>query len=86
LSLELGDNSSFQRGCAADRGVFGKAFVDGAYGRILDVLRCVKIRFTGAQPNDIFSFGFQLGRAGGNSKGRGGLDGLYASREFQDIS
>ena len=86
VALELRDDGLFERRRAADGGVFGEALVDRADRRVLDMLRCIEIRFARAQPDDVFAFRFQLRRTGGHGESGGRLDGLYASREFQDIS
>ena len=49
------DDGVFEFIRAADRGVTGVVILDGADGRLLDIIRRVKIRFPGPETNDILT-------------------------------
>jgi len=56
--------------------------MDRVDGRVLDVLRRVEIRLTGAEADDVAAFGFERSGTRGDGKSRGGLDSLNAIREI----
>src|SRR5690606_21928176 len=82
ITSELFDNGLFQIGSAINRSVFGHAIVDRLDGSLFNVLRCIEVRFTRAQTNNIFSFGAKSGSSGSDGKGRRGFDVLNTLGEL----
>ncbi len=47
-------------GCTINGCIFGITRIDRSYGCLFDVIRCIKVRFSGGQSNNIAAFGFEL--------------------------
>ena len=80
VALEFCDDRVLEFVDAVDIGVAGEAGADGGDPGLHDVLRGIEIRLAGTQSDDVFAFGLELGGAGGDGQGRGGLDALHAPR------
>ncbi len=84
VTFEFGNDRILEAGGAAHCRIFCKTPVDGGNGGILDMLRGIKIRLAGAQPNDVLALCLEPRSPGSDRQSRGGLDGLNALREFHD--
>ena len=84
VALELVNNGVLETWSPAYRRIFCKTLVDRDDGRVLDMLRGIKIRLAGAKPDNIPAFCLEPRSSGRYSQGGGGLDSLNALREFHD--
>src|SRR5688572_4856926 len=67
----------FQLDDAADSGVLGEVFVQGAHGRLFDVIGSRKVRFTGAEIDHVDALAAQTVRLGGHAHGGRNADGAH---------
>ena len=81
VALEFRDNGVLELRRAVDVRVAGEAGADGGDAGLRDVRWGVKIRFSGAEPDNVFAFRLQLRCARRDGEGGGGLDALHARGE-----
>ena len=82
VALEFGDDGILQRVGAADERVICVIILNGADGGLFDRLRRGKIRFAGAEADDIDPLLFQSLSLGGDGQCHRRLNFLDALREF----
>jgi hypothetical protein len=79
VALKLRADCVLQLVDPIDVRVAREAILDGIDTRLLNVHRCVEIRFAGPQSDHVLTFGLEASGAGGDGKRGRGLDALDAS-------